>query len=783
MNSIKTKAQIFSLSIIVLALLALGYSAYNRFRGILTKEVNQAVVRVASESAEHLGYFIENFVEPLKELADHDDMKSMDWDKQKELLKAQINPFYLNVAVSDLNGRAHYIDGMLLDLSDREYVKNTLNGNIAFSEVIISRVIGEEVIMVGVPIMVGETVQGALLARLDVNFLSGFALARGYEEKGYSYIISDKGTLISSHFMGQSGEEYNLFEIADHKQTYKEFSEFVKGSLNQKNGYGKFQFDDSSVLMGYAPVAGTNWKVYTGIDEDVALQSLVGLRKIMLIGMIVALILCTAATWVFVDWFTKPIIELDRLFSKGALGDLTIRFTTMRKDEIGKMGQSFNRMMDKIKTLTHYDPLTSLLNHNVLQKEVDSLTQEQDEVTHKFSLIMISVDHFSLINEAYGYKIGDAILYEIAKRIKTCSGDINYLYRYKGDEFVLLVKSFQDENEVQEKAEKILISLNEKYYIDGKVIDISVSIGVYISDIETMKEDPLKAVTMAKNYAKYRGGNKIQFFDTEIYGKLFNMRELQADIMNGLKEEQFFLVFQPLFNLNDGKIAEVEALIRWNHPGKGLLFPDQFIDIAEQTGSIIDMDLWVIENACKNYVRWKENNKEAIRMSINISAKTFETPKFIPYLIKMLQMYRVEPSMLQFEITERMVIRNVDESIVKLKHMKEMGIRVAIDDFGSGYSSLSYIVRLPIDSIKIDKSFIQNIRLSKEAKAIVTTIINLCKTLNLKVIAEGIESKSKLDYLKKNLCDMGQGYYFSKPVYLEEIENKYVKNKGKRNRS
>jgi diguanylate cyclase (GGDEF)-like protein len=428
-------------------------------------------------------------------------------------------------------------------------------------------------------------------------------------------------------------------------------------------------------------------------------------------------------------------------------------------------------MMDKIKTLTQYDPLTELLNQYVLEKDVEALIN--NEKSGGFSLIMVAIDKFGLINETYGYNIGDAILVEIAKRISGFVTEHSQVYRYKGDKFVLL--SMEEEEDTQEKARKLLSALTESYQIAEKTIDTNISIGVFIRNENNWSEEPLNAVTQAKNYAKYLGSNQIQIFDQQIHNKIMVMKELQADILNGLQEGQFFLVYQPLFYLNNEYIAEVEALIRWNHPEKGLLYPDKFIDLAEASGMIINIDQWVIETACKQLKSWKESNKPPILLSINISAKTFETEKFIPDLIRMLEKYNVDASLIQLEITERMVINNVEESIYKLNMLRSMGIHVAIDDFGIGYSSLSYIVRLPIDSIKIDKSFVQNITSSKEAKAIVSTIINLCKSLNLNVIAEGIESKIELDYLRSNQCDIGQGYYFSKPVTIVEIEKYHLK--------
>lgn len=763
---------IFSLSLILFSIVLLGFSAYHSFRNILVDEVDKAVVRVARESADHLNNYIDQFVSPLIGLSENEDIKSMDWERQKEVILSQINPTYLNIAVIDMNKTAYYTDDTTLDLSDREYVKETFSGKISFSEVLISRKTNTPVIMVGVPIFKEDVIQGALIVRLDVDFLSDYALTRGYGENGRAYIISSEGTFISRPEQERTQEAFNLFEIAQKDDRYASFSEFIKQSNNSQSGYGEYEFEGKDILMGYAPVEETNWKIYIGTYEEEALDSLNGLRRMFYFIITVTSLACILAAWIFVSKFTKSISELDDLFAQGAKGNLTIRFTPKSKDEIGRLGISFNRMMDKIKTLTQYDPLTALLNQYVLEKDIDALVHSGTPAD--FSLIMIAIDKLGFINETYGYTSGDAILSEVARRISTRTLGNQQIYRYKGDQFVVLCQGQISARELEELSQGILSELKESYAVDDKTIDININMGTFTRNEDTWVEEPLKAVTQAKNYAKYLGGNQIQKFNRQIYKELMVMNELQADIIHGLRENQFFLVYQPLFYLGNENIAEVEALIRWKHPQKGLLYPDQFIDLAEQTGTIINIDQWVIETACGQLKSWKDKKKTPVLLSVNISAKTFETSSFIPELVGMINKYGIDPSLLQLEITERMLIKNVEESINKLKELRNMGIHVAIDDFGIGYSSLSYIVRLPIDSIKIDKSFVQNIHTSKEAKTIVSTIINLCKTLKLRVIAEGIESRLELDYLKSNQCDIGQGYYFSKPVSIGEIEAKHL---------
>lgn len=776
MRSIRTKGMIFSMAVILTIALTISISGYVRFQDILVKEINNAVERVAVETSSNLSNYIQQFVDPLNTLAAEERMVSMNWEVQRQILQSQINTFYLDIAVVDKSGRAHYVDETYLNLADREYIKKALSGRTTFSEVLISRKIDQPVIMAAVPILSGDEIKGALIARLKVDFLSDYALPRGYGVNGRAYIISEGGSFISRPCSSIDVMEYNLFQLAKKDDRYKSLADFVKSTDYTRIGHGKYAFEENEILMGYASIYNTEWKIYIGTNEKEALSSLKGLKRLLLTITSVTMILSTLVAYLLVNRFTKPITELDRLFSLGAKGDLTIRFTSRSRDEIGRLGVSFNRMMDKIKTLTQYDPLTTLLNQYVLEKEL--LTLEQSAEQPEFSLIMFAIDKFSYINETFGYTAGDIILCEVARRILLCLNENYQIYRYKGDEFVVLAGVNVTEEELERKAQEILRELKKSYQADGKVINISFSIGLFHSNEDTRGEEPLKAVTHAKNHARLYGSDQIQKYDTVIYQRLTSAIELQSEIIHAIRSNQFDLAYQPLFYLGSEKIAEIEALIRWKHPDKGLLYPDQFIDLAEQAGSIVDIDYWVIEKAFQQLKRWRESGIAPVLLSINISTRTFETKCFITDLMEFVRIYEVEPSYIQLELTERIIIKNVEESIQRLQLLRDIGFRVAIDDFGTGYSSLSYIVRLPINCIKIDKSFVHNITISKEAKTIVSTIISLCKELKLNVIAEGIESGMELDYLRAIQCDIGQGYYFSRPVELDEIEHKHLKGRN-----
>ncbi len=772
MRSVKTKGIVFSLIVILISVSAMGISGYLRIKEILVTEVNTSMERVAIESASHLSYYLNQFVTPLVTISKDEKVASMDWAAQKEILSSQITGNYLNIAVVDRNGITHYLDETVLDLSDRDYIRSALAGKLTFSEVIISRKVQESVVMVATPIYRGDVIQGALIARMDADFLSDFASSRSYDENGRAYIISEAGSFLSRSATERKEGEYNLFQLAAMDPEYESLAAFVQASTAE-SGYGEYRFEGRDILTGYASIDQTSWKIYIGTNKEEALGYLVSLRRMFLVVMGITLVISSLTAYIFVSRFSRPIVEMERLFAKGAKGDLTIRFTRASKDEIGRLGISFNRMMDKIKSLTQYDPLTTLLNQYVLEQDVAFLKQKKDGPG--FSLIMVAIDKFSNVNETYGYAVGDIVLCEVARRILCCLNENYRIYRYKGDEFVVLAYGEVGEEELEELAQSILAALSESYLIDTRAINIRFSIGLYLWNEDSGAEEPLKALTHAKNYARMQGSNLIQKYDMEIYKKLMGTTLLQAEIVQGLRDNQFYLVFQPLFYLENGRLAEVEALIRWLHPEQGLLYPDRFIEVAEQTGSITDIDYWVIENACRHLQNWRESYSVPVLLSINVSTRTFEMKRFLEDLSDMVQKYDVDPSWLQIELTERLLIKNMEESIRRLAKLREMGFRIAIDDFGIGYSSLSYIVRLPIDCIKIDRSFVQNIGCSKEAKTIVSTIIGLCKDLGLNVIAEGIEEHSELEYLKTSQCDIGQGYYFSRPVGVEVLEKKYLK--------
>ncbi|MDH8679296.1 EAL domain-containing protein [Fusibacter bizertensis] len=774
MRSLRVKVTLFSSLLLISLITIMFFGAFNVYRSSLENTIMESMHSSADDSAWYLKNFIDGYLAPLEKLADHTLVKTMNMEAQLDVISKQINPNYENVAVIDLLGIAHYIDGDKIDLSDRPYIKKALTGNRSISEVIISRKTGENVIVAAVPIIDADRVVGALIARLDMSLLQQYISTRSLNTTNDTFIISNEGSVVMASGNHKEINEKNLFSLATEDLDYENFSAFIKAREAFESGSGEFELEGTHYYVCYKSIVGTKWKIYIAIKKQLIVNKL---RDVLIIltsvGVIISIMALTL-TWSMIKKYTSPILELNQLVEKGSEGDFNVHFIPTTKDEIAHLGLSFNKLMETIKTLTYFDPVTHALNRNVLKAEMNASIN--NESIESFSLIMFQVEGLQLLKEVHGFECEDTILKEFNSRILTTLTDGDRVYRF--DEDTLVVKlSWEhdsDENMIQsyKRAKQILDLLEESYRVNTKTLNLLFNVGIYTRSLENSHEDPILSVLAATNYAKQLDGERIVRFDNKLHQTMDEQKNLINELYRAVRSDEFVLMYQPLYKLKDKKVAKMEALIRWNHPQKGLMYPGDFIEIAEMYDVILQIDFWVMEEACRILTKWEKQAIMAKPISVNVTSKTFESKHFLKKVDELLSRYEIKPGLLEFEITERVVIRNMEENISILQQLKLRGIKVSIDDFGIGYSSLSYLVKLPIDSVKIDRSFIEQMNHSKSAKVIVSTIISLCKALELQVIAEGIELESELKYLEDNQCDIGQGYYFSKPVTLEEIEGK-----------
>lgn len=612
-----------------------------------------------------------------------------------------------------------------------------------------------------------------------MNLLKQYLSTQSVNKTYDTFIISDKGSIvmISNPQVFHNLECLNIDELIALDGTFQGFSEIIKASTSTTGGESELKLDDQNYFTHYETIPNTNWKIYITMPLSEmtnklssVLFILIGIAFIISIGTIIF-------TWNIIKKYTAPILELDRLMEKGSSGDFNVYFKPTTEDEISRLGISFNRLMDKIKTLTYYDPVTHALNRNVFKNSIRHLCKMDQK--YEFSLIMILVDDIKKLTEKKGFEYTDSILNILADRIRSELVEEQNLYRFDSD--TLIITSECSEHHIQDVemlAQRILRLIQEPMYLKGgyEVSKINASIGIYHRSEEREYEDPVMAVTVATKYAHQTQSEVPIIYDASIHLFEEAHQNMIIEIYKGIKNDEFVLFFQPLFNLKNRSFAKQEALIRWHHPKHGLMYPDAFIEIAEKYDAIVELDYWVIENACKTIEKWQFEKFVLKPVSVNVTAKTFEDNQFIDRVESILRKYKVPANILEFEITERVVIKEVEKNVETLYKLKRLGIKTTLDDFGIGYSSLSYLINLPIDSVKIDRSFIEQMSSRSEAKSIVSAIINLCQSINLLVVAEGIENYEEFEYLKNCDCEIGQGYYFSKPLTIEVLEQRYLSN-------
>lgn len=422
---------------------------------------------------------------------------------------------------------------------------------------------------------------------------------------------------------------------------------------------------------------------------------------------------------------------------------------------------------ERIQLMAFYDSLTGIPNRNKLKEYI---SKEISAPNNVFTLFLLDLDRFKYINDTKGHTIGDLILVEVAKRLKHLIGSDGTVFRLSGDEFIILLKSDQY-NKVKVVAESILDVFKNPFNINEDEFFLTTSIGISVYPKDGLdQEDLIKNADTAMYLAKEQGKNNFQFYSPEIEKEKEKKLELEYGLRKAIEQNQFTLYYQPQINLKTNEIVGTEALLRWIHPTWGVVPPNEFISLAEESGLIVEIGEWVLRTAIKQLKEMQNAGLKEITLAVNISVRQFQDKNFLKIVNEILEEFKMDPKFLELEITES-IMQDIDNSIVVLNKLKDLGISLAIDDFGTGYSSLSYLKHLPIDIIKIDKSFVDDINKGKESDAsIVKAVIEMGRSLNFTIIAEGIETEYQANYLIDNYCDIGQGYYFSSPLPSEEFK-------------
>ncbi|MBX9996304.1 MULTISPECIES: putative bifunctional diguanylate cyclase/phosphodiesterase [Priestia] len=431
---------------------------------------------------------------------------------------------------------------------------------------------------------------------------------------------------------------------------------------------------------------------------------------------------------------------------------------------------------EKIKQMAYYDPLTNLPNRYWLNKQLKKLFIDE-ESPELLAILFLDLDRFKSINDTLGHHHGDVLLRRVAERLKKCIPSSDFISRHGGDEFILVLHTLKTVEEIEEMTEQIVKEMSLPFYIDGDKVLTSTSVGISLfskecqqqivpKDADELIDRLIKQADIAMYVAKRNGRNTYEMSSSSSNERIIKTISMENELKYALERHEFQLVYQPLIDLKTSGVIGAEALIRWNSAKFGTVYPNEFLPILEEVGLIVPVGKWVLEEACKQMKAWTELNSKASKIGVNVSPIQLKSSRFVAEIEQILQKTGLEPHFLELEITES-VIQNSQESKKVLNRLRSLGIKVAMDDFGTCYSSLSYLKHLPINTLKIDKSFIDD--LDEVGKVLVETIIQMGKKLNFDLTAEGIENEEQLQFVTEQGCHIGQGYLFDKPLSPEEM--------------
>lgn len=448
-------------------------------------------------------------------------------------------------------------------------------------------------------------------------------------------------------------------------------------------------------------------------------------------------------------------------------GSWAMWFVLRQPEKLQKIVKQKTHELEKF---AFYDYLTGLANRRLLNEHLERVIQQTECFGNSAALLYFDLDDFKRINDSQGHEVGDGVLQQISHRLNSVVNKSDIVARIGGDEFTVLLSASDSAFDTARIAERLINVISEPIFLNNKELSVSASVGITMipsdgNDVSTL----LRNADMAMYSAKKSGKRNYHFFNKTLQKKALEKESIEEDLDTAISEKQFILHYQPIININSNKLCGYEALIRWNRPKEGLLYPERFISIAEESRKIRDIGYWAIQEVCDVIKRRQLQAEDRHRISVNLSPRQFNDPDLLKNIHRIILNVGIDARSLEIEITESTLMENVESAIHTLHQFKELGITVAIDDFGTGYSSLAMLKRLPVDKLKIDRSFVKDLSSNNSDQKIVEALISMAHTLQISVIAEGIETQEQYNLLQQYGCDFGQGYFFSKPVPITEL--------------
>ncbi|HUL12381.1 MAG TPA: EAL domain-containing protein [Methylococcaceae bacterium] len=492
------------------------------------------------------------------------------------------------------------------------------------------------------------------------------------------------------------------------------------------------------------------------------------------------------------DSITSPLSGLTQLMRRVSQDkDYSLRSEIDSRDEVGSLARCFNEMLEQIQsrdsslsdelserkraearldTLAYYDTVTGLPNRHFFNERLVYTVAQAGAASGRTVLMFIDLDNFKIINDTLGHHVGDMLLSGVGERLTRTLRSKDVIFRIGGDEFAVILEDIADRDDVASIADKLVQTFAFPFLLEDHEVHISASLGVSVCpDDATDPYALLRHADTAMYYAKERGKNTYQFFQPAMRGKALQRLNMENSLRRALEKNEFILHYQPQLDLDSGQIIGAEALLRWLHPDLGTVGPSDFIPLAEETGLIVPLGEWALRTACAQAVAWQAEGLGPIAIAVNLSGRQFKDENLVENLLRIVREAGLDPGLLDLELTESTLMDGSLANMEKLTALRDAGIRFSIDDFGTGYSSMSYLKRFPLNTLKIDRSFVDGIPENHEDVAITTAIIALAQSLNMRVIAEGVETREQADFLKRKGCPHVQGHFFSRPLSAAEF--------------
>lgn len=647
------------------------------------------------------------------------------------------------------------------------WYKNAMQnpGKVFWTEPYLDYVTQEIIITASKAVVSPEGSLGVIAMDISLQKMSSQISHSKIGEDGFVLLLSSNGTILANRDNHMIGE--TLFG-----------NQHGKILKDAEKSYVTYIIQNKDFLVRSHPIEENEMSIVTAISSEEITQNLLNRHQPILAIGLFCLLLFGVIAYLATLRGVRPLKKLGKLMVSVENGNYNVQANVNDYEEIERLANGFNSMIlaiktreDKIKHLASYDSLTGLLNRRSLQESLTaSLKNNQRECLK--AVIFVDLDNFKTVNDTLGHSFGDKLIIEIAKKLNALSSVHKDVARISGDEFIVVLHDLESVEQAQNIAEEIIQQFDVPITVESKILNVTASVGVSLYPLHAItSEELMKLADMAMYQAKSFGKNGYRIFDEGMKQQLEEKIKIEQGIRECLDKDGFELFFQPLLKTDEGRITSIEALLRTNSPTLSNYTTLQIIQIAELTGQIVEIDKWVLQQACSAIQKINQNRDRPISIAVNVSAVHIMQQDFVDNIRVIVEDSGVCPNWIELEITETSLMKSFDLNKQKLEELQKLGISIHLDDFGTGYSSLSYLNSLPINNVKIDKSFVDGMLQSEKDGKFIETIIKLAHTIGLHVVAEGVEHREQFEMLRSYNCELIQGYYISKPVSYEKINN------------